>query len=251
MPRSNLELYVRQSSEIDELQQLYHVFQKFLVSINVHYCSIKFVRVFRQKVYMAPLFERLPEYQFRPEEQYNLFVKTSLGQRSLSARQPFFWDVNGFEQDESCSARIKTYFSKQGLNGGFCVPVVHSFSTKSTAMFMFRQMEKAREQAFALRTSVLYLLNDILRISSNATDFETFKDAPKTAALSRREAEIISWIAMGKSSWETATILGISEHTVNGHIESAVRKLDAKNRTEAVAIALITHQLDLMGRTTH
>lgn len=40
--------------------------------------------------------------------------------------------------------------------------------------------------------------------------------------LTRREREVIRWVAAGKSSRETAMILSLSEHTVNDYIASAV-----------------------------
>jgi LuxR family transcriptional regulator, quorum-sensing system regulator SdiA len=56
--------------------------------------------------------------------------------------------------------------------------------------------------------------------------------------LTSREMEIISLIADGASSGEIGRTLGISRRTVEGHARAIVRKLDAKNRTHAVVIAL-------------
>ena len=60
---------------------------------------------------------------------------------------------------------------------------------------------------------------------------------PRTP-LSERELEVLRWIGAGKSSWETGMILRISERTVNFHVKNIVRKLDAVNRPQAVAMAL-------------
>jgi DNA-binding CsgD family transcriptional regulator len=56
--------------------------------------------------------------------------------------------------------------------------------------------------------------------------------------LSCREKEILQWVAAGKSTWDVSTILKISESTVKFHIGNVMKKLDAVNRTHAVAIAL-------------
>lgn len=53
-------------------------------------------------------------------------------------------------------------------------------------------------------------------------------------ALSPRERECLQWIAEGKTYWECATILGISEHTVRCYLESARHKLGASNNPHAV-----------------
>jgi DNA-binding CsgD family transcriptional regulator len=56
--------------------------------------------------------------------------------------------------------------------------------------------------------------------------------------LTVRERESLLWVSGGKTSWEIARILGISENTVIFHINNAKRKLDANSRTQAAAKAL-------------
>lgn len=56
--------------------------------------------------------------------------------------------------------------------------------------------------------------------------------------LSPREREILQWLMQGKSTWDVSVILEISERTVKFHIDNVMKKLDAVNRTHAVAIAL-------------
>jgi LuxR family transcriptional regulator of spore coat protein len=56
--------------------------------------------------------------------------------------------------------------------------------------------------------------------------------------LSKREAACLQWAAAGKTSRETAIILGVTERTVNFHVQNACRKLRARNRRAAVAMAL-------------
>ncbi len=53
-------------------------------------------------------------------------------------------------------------------------------------------------------------------------------------SLSPRERECLLWIAEGKTYWETAVILGLSEHTVRCYLESARHKLGAANNSQAV-----------------
>ncbi|WP_162932985.1 LuxR family transcriptional regulator [Roseovarius sp. EL26] len=57
--------------------------------------------------------------------------------------------------------------------------------------------------------------------------------------LSLREAEVIKWLSEGLRNDRIADRLKISNATVNFHITSAKKKLGAKTREQAVAIALI------------
>ncbi|MCX7553678.1 DNA-binding response regulator [Marinicella sp. S1101] len=56
--------------------------------------------------------------------------------------------------------------------------------------------------------------------------------------ITRREADVLYWVAQAKTDWEIAQILGISERTVNKHLEQVYRKLNVNNRTAASGLAL-------------
>jgi DNA-binding CsgD family transcriptional regulator len=64
------------------------------------------------------------------------------------------------------------------------------------------------------------------------------EDAPK-GPLTARQRECLQWVRAGKSSWEIGEILGISERTVNFHIEDACRRLNVHTRQQAVIEAVI------------
>ena len=56
--------------------------------------------------------------------------------------------------------------------------------------------------------------------------------------ITRREAEILAWIAQGKSNDDIATILGVAGRSVEKHVENILRKLNVESRTAAAAMAL-------------
>jgi DNA-binding CsgD family transcriptional regulator len=56
--------------------------------------------------------------------------------------------------------------------------------------------------------------------------------------LSPREREVLQWAAEGKTAWETAQFLRVSESAVNLYASNAMTKLRAKTKTQAVAIAV-------------
>lgn len=59
--------------------------------------------------------------------------------------------------------------------------------------------------------------------------------------LTDRETEVTAWIAHGKTYLEIATLLSISERTVRAHLENVCQKLNATNKTHAVALALMNN----------
>jgi DNA-binding CsgD family transcriptional regulator len=61
---------------------------------------------------------------------------------------------------------------------------------------------------------------------------------PNNELLSARQAACLRWAALGKTSWETARILGVSESTVNFHLRNACAKLGVRGRRAAAVEAL-------------
>jgi DNA-binding CsgD family transcriptional regulator len=53
--------------------------------------------------------------------------------------------------------------------------------------------------------------------------------------LSRRESEVLLWVAQGKTDREIADILVNSPHTVHKHLQNIYRKLGVRSRTAALA----------------
>ncbi len=67
-------------------------------------------------------------------------------------------------------------------------------------------------------------------------------------ALTRRERQCLSWCAEGKSYWETAVILGITERTVSFHMEAVRGKLQAASNAHAVAMGVRAGLLEAGAR---
>lgn len=63
--------------------------------------------------------------------------------------------------------------------------------------------------------------------------------------LSKREMDVLLQIKEGLRNPEIAANLGLSTKTVENHVRSILQKLGAKNRTEAVVIALKNSLIDI------
>jgi LuxR family quorum sensing-dependent transcriptional regulator len=146
----------------------------------------------------------------------------------MEEKNPFYWkDVN--LKDSGLAKNIMTRAESYGLINGVCFPIHNingfeagvSISGSSTAL-------KATEIR-ALYLASITSFNALRRIRSD--------HSLRIETISERESEILTWCALGKTAKEIAYILFVSENTVNVHIKHAIKKLSAKNKTEAVAIA--------------
>ena len=60
----------------------------------------------------------------------------------------------------------------------------------------------------------------------------------KKINLTDKETQILNWATKGKSSWEIAKIMNISERNVKYYFSIIYKKLDVVNRQQAIAIAV-------------
>lgn len=74
--------------------------------------------------------------------------------------------------------------------------------------------------------------------NQKALEFELPEGETPQKALSPREADALTFLALGYSRAQVADTLKISEHTLRVYVESARFKLGAMNTTQAVARAL-------------
>jgi DNA-binding NarL/FixJ family response regulator len=69
-------------------------------------------------------------------------------------------------------------------------------------------------------------------------------------ALTPREAEVLLWVARGFGNKEIGEQIGTAAGTVKAHIQNILGKLEAKDRTHAVTIALERGIIHLNARNT-
>ena len=77
----------------------------------------------------------------------------------------------------------------------------------------------------------------LLRIVEQDTDHDVERLQARVK-LTRRETEVLLWLARGKSNRDIAQSLNVSDRTVNKHLEQMYPKLGVETRTSAVAIAI-------------
>lgn len=77
----------------------------------------------------------------------------------------------------------------------------------------------------------------IRMIGLGMTLFEEAAGEPAGPALTEREQEVLAGVASGATNREIALKLHLSPHTVKEHLSALYRKLEVRNRAEAVQVA--------------
>lgn len=124
-----------------------------------------------------------------------------------------------------------------GLRSGVSFPA-HGGAGESAILSLVSEAEHAKAEHRIIEALPYgHLLTGY--IHEAAKRVFTHRDLPiARVQLTPREKECLQWAAEGKTTWETAKILNISERTVIFHIQNATGKLHVSNRQHAIARAV-------------
>jgi DNA-binding CsgD family transcriptional regulator len=121
-----------------------------------------------------------------------------------------------------------------GLRNGYTVPVRIS-PTQYAAVSAIDLLDDFDAQHSEKSKDLIALIANFF-INQVSTKFEGLTANP--VVLSKRERECLFWSAQGKATEDIATILAISPETVRIYFKRVTSKLDAANRTHALAKAV-------------
>ena len=147
---------------------------------------------------------------------------------------PFLWSEAACFGQEEHAPVVKRMFGEAGdfhLKAGVAVPMITPDGLAAVVSLGGETIDAPPEirgmidmiGTFAIGRAIELRNQDIKR---------------RAVRLTPREIECLRWAGEGKSEWEISTILNISECTVEKHLVHARRKLQATNRTQAVASAI-------------
>lgn len=151
---------------------------------------------------------------------------------SAQTTRPFFWaEMPPPFGNSKGTALVAGEATEFGIRSGYAVPAhspLHWHSVVSLA-------STARNCGMSRAEEVAVALMSVTAVGAVEALYYPIEPGP---SLTDREREVARWLAAGKTQWEISVILGLSEHTVDKHVRSLVRKLDASNTTQAVAEAI-------------
>ncbi len=123
-----------------------------------------------------------------------------------------------------------------GLEDGFAVPMFDPNNWQAVvSLASDRPVELSRREAGVLQLAATLCHGQAAALPEI--------ERPVVARLTPREIDVLTWMAHGKSRWETAIILKISDSTVKRHLENIHAKMKVSNTTQAVARAVHSRQV--------
>jgi DNA-binding CsgD family transcriptional regulator len=105
-------------------------------------------------------------------------------------------------------------------------------------------LERGKRNFTERERSILELLRPSLIRIQQAAYTRRHAGADAATVLTKREHEVLVWIARGRTSREIAAILSVSPYTVRKHTEHILGKLEVSTRSAAVARAFPALELE-------
>jgi DNA-binding CsgD family transcriptional regulator len=155
--------------------------------------------------------------------------------RPLAAKraEPFFWSEVPQLVNLTPAQRDYLAFLKQfGVREGVSVPVFGAKGTVAVvaAGTMTQELRIGPDDLLDLQLVCAFVHRRFLQLFG-ASDQEL-------PTLTKREREVLGWIAQGKSTSVIASILGVSEHTIDTLTRRTFQKLGVNDRISAVLKAV-------------
>jgi LuxR family quorum-sensing system transcriptional regulator CciR len=170
-----------------------------------------------------------------------LFVDDPIHAASAKTAVGFLWsDVGKMIDLTDRQRRILEDARKYGLAEGYTVPVHVPGEYAGTCSFGARSLEKLAPDALPKAQLVGVFAFEAARRIMRAKRRARHQEVP---ALTQRQLDCVTYVAMGKSDWEIGRILGISEATAHEHIEAARKRYGVSKRTQLVIRALFDGQI--------
>jgi LuxR family transcriptional regulator, quorum-sensing system regulator BjaR1 len=154
---------------------------------------------------------------------------------------PYFWrDVNALTAKDAMGYRIMNEArSEFGMRDGYCIPV-HGLQGTAGLVSVASDLpnwDLSEHEQAVLHLVGIYAFEAVRKIRGHT------KPAGGGPRLSPRELECTRWLAEGKTTWEIAKIIGISQETVREYLKCAATKLNTCTQAHLVAKA---HRMNLL-----
>lgn len=140
--------------------------------------------------------------------------------------------------ESDIAGKIAKKVADAGIKDELIIPVYGPYKIEGCMCFGFDKkiQDLTPETRDALET---------LATSSHVKIVSTFRDNINKVELSKRETQVLRWLALGKSQSDIATILGIKSTTVDSYTRRIYAKLGVNTKIAAVLAGISTGKISI------
>lgn len=152
---------------------------------------------------------------------------------------PFFWsDLPSIVHLTRKHKRILTAARRAGVEKGMTTPIHIPGEVSASVSFATHANTEPDKGVLPAAYAIAVFGFDKARRLNNRRPRDI-----TPVQLTSRQLDVISLIAVGKSEWDIAKILGLSPSTIHTHVEDAKSRYNVKTRTQLVVHAIFDGHL--------
>ena len=152
-----------------------------------------------------------------------------------NAHEPFLWPSGSVRAaDLSHASKFFREASEFGIGRGMTIPIHDRYGRFAAVTFAAAHDDEKFAKIAATYRHALQLMVTCFHIQVRKRFSGT--GIVDGISLTKRELECLQWAARGKSTGDTAIILGIKRRTVTFHLDNVRRKFEVRTVAQAIAI---------------
>lgn len=233
MKRDQLLEYLEHFTSVMDGNHLTELIGRFTLGMGYDYYRFALILPMSMQRPKVVLFNHCPDSWVQAYTENNMLACDPVIQLARKQTLPIYWnrldERASFLQEGSMD--VMGLAAEFGLRNGISFPL-HGAAGEN-GILSFITSERASSDLLLDSSPILSWMSNY--IFEAAIRVVRLKDSDQQAALTDRETECLFWACEGKTSGEIACILGISERTVNYHLNQVTRKTGSMNRYQAIA----------------
>jgi LuxR family transcriptional regulator, quorum-sensing system regulator BjaR1 len=227
---SEVHLFISSLNQIGDIRSFANAFEKMINKFDCRFFVISGIPDGSASLEDLLIVHNLPEGWVNEYLAREYVLSDPIVRHCMESLNPFLWQEALEATISDDAKKVMMRAEAYGLTNGVCFPIhnINGFEAGVSLSGFPRPPKKTEMRSLYL--ACIMAFNAVRRIRSD--------HSLRIHPISDREKEVLTWCALGKTSKEIAYILFLSENTVNVHIKNVLGKLSARNKTEAVTIAV-------------
>ncbi len=233
------ESQLKQLTFAREIETAYPILLRFAQNIGFNFCAISLTSNNRNADFKALQINNYPTQWNKLYEQESYSKIDPIVTHCSQSMQPVVWSEALFSQTPA----LWSAQQKHGLRHGWSQSFHHDATGLCSTLSLCRK--NGPLSPLELYEHFGYMFYATSHLSNLfARNLPKPPEKPARPHLWPRELEVLKLSAVGKTAYEIARILCLSERTVNYHVQNIILKLDVCNKISAVSAA---QQLGLLS----
>jgi len=224
MTRDQLLEYLEHFTLVTDGNRLSELIGRFTLGMGYDYYRFALILPMSMQRPKVVLFNQCPDSWVQAYTLNNMLACDPIIQLARRQTLPIYWN----RLDEKARFLQEGSMDVMGLAAEFGL-------RNGNGILSFITRERASSDLLLESSPILSWMSNYIFEAAIRIVRQSMREDDPQEALTERETECLFWASDGKTSGEIACILGITERTVNYHLNQVTRKTGSMNRYQAIA----------------